>query len=67
MVAFHGHLNYLALDYAQLGDKQAARAELQHAYRSHDPESLWTFRDPEPERIRSDPCYQELVRAVGFQ
>lgn len=57
---------YMARDYAQLGDKEAALAALRRSYQKHDPEALWMFTDPELEPLHSDERYRELVRAIGF-
>jgi TolB-like protein/DNA-binding winged helix-turn-helix (wHTH) protein/Tfp pilus assembly protein PilF len=57
---------YLARDYAELGDREAAVAELERSYRNHDIEVLWLLADPEVESIHSDPRVQRLIRAIGF-
>lgn len=58
---------YLARDYAQLGNKEAAFAELKRSYENHDPEFLWIFTDPELESLHADPRFQNLVQAIRFQ
>ena len=57
---------YLALGYAQLGDRDAAVAELTRSYESHDMEFLWILTDHELDPLRSDPRFQRLIRATGF-
>jgi tetratricopeptide (TPR) repeat protein len=57
---------YVARDYAQLGDREAAIAELTRSYQKHDLEALWMFTDPELDPIRSDPRFQRLILAIGF-
>ena len=64
---FYAHPSlYLARDYMALGDRDAALAQLDRAYRNHDFEALWLLQDPEFRPLRSDPRFQQLVRAVGF-
>jgi tetratricopeptide (TPR) repeat protein len=58
--------SYLARDYAQLGDRDAAIAELNRSYKEHHPEALWMLTDPELEPLRSDPRFQNLILAMGF-
>lgn len=57
---------YVARDYAQLGDRDAAIAELTRSYQKHDVEALWMFTDPELDPLRSDPRFQRLILAIGF-
>jgi TolB-like protein/DNA-binding winged helix-turn-helix (wHTH) protein/Tfp pilus assembly protein PilF len=57
---------YMARDYAQLGDREAAFAELTRSYQKHDPETLWLFTDPELDSLRSDPRFHRLIVAIGF-
>jgi len=57
---------YLARDYAELGDRNSAIAELTGSYQNHDIEALWMFTDPELDPLRSDPRFERLIRAVGF-
>jgi hypothetical protein len=57
---------YLARDYLALGDRDAALSHLEQAYRNHDYESLWLLQTPELRPLRSEPRFQQLVRAVGF-
>jgi TolB-like protein/DNA-binding winged helix-turn-helix (wHTH) protein/Tfp pilus assembly protein PilF len=57
---------YLALDYADLGDREAALAALNKAYENRHFEVLWLLVDPELDPVRSDPRFLELVRKIGF-
>jgi TolB-like protein len=57
---------YLARDYVALGDRDAALAQLEQAYRKHDFEALWLLQTPEFRSLRLDPRFQHLVRAVGL-
>jgi len=57
---------YFARDHVELGDRQAALAELEQSYRNHDLEILWLLTDPEMDPLRSDPRFQKLMREVGF-
>ena len=57
---------YLALDYADLGDREAALAELNKSYENRQLEMLYLLVDPELDALRSDPRFQELIRKVGF-
>jgi tetratricopeptide (TPR) repeat protein len=69
-VKIHKRINrpwyYLALDYADLGDRKAALAALSKAYESRQLELLSLLVDPELDPLRSDPRFQELVREVDF-
>jgi TolB-like protein/DNA-binding winged helix-turn-helix (wHTH) protein/Tfp pilus assembly protein PilF len=60
-------LYYLARDYADLGNRQAALAALNRSYENRDTELLWLLVDPEMDPLRSDPRFQELTKKVGFQ
>ena len=57
---------YLARDYAELGDKAMARHWLRRAFDLHDIEVLYMNADPEFDRMRSDPDFQALSKAIGF-
>jgi tetratricopeptide (TPR) repeat protein len=57
---------YLARDYADLGDRQAALAALNKSYENRDTELLWLLIDPELDPLRSDLRFQELVKKVGY-
>jgi TolB-like protein/DNA-binding winged helix-turn-helix (wHTH) protein/Tfp pilus assembly protein PilF len=57
---------YLALDYADLGDREAALAALNKSYENRQIELLELLVDPELDPLRSDPRFQELVRKAGF-
>jgi TolB-like protein/DNA-binding winged helix-turn-helix (wHTH) protein len=57
---------YLARDYSELEDRNAAIAELTSSYQNHDIEALWMLTDPELDPLRSDPRFQRLIRAIGF-
>jgi hypothetical protein len=70
VIKVHGQyvrpLYYLARDYADLGDRQAALAALRKSYENRDTELLWLLIDPELDPLRSDVRFQELVKKVGF-
>jgi len=57
---------YLARDYIALGDREAALAQLEQAYRKHDFEALWLLQTPEFRSLRPDPRFQQLIREVGL-
>ncbi len=57
---------YLARDYAELGDRDAALAALARSYEDHDIEALWLLTDPELDSLRADARFQRLIRAVRF-
>jgi len=64
---YFGRTHYfLAWDYAQLGDREAAIAELNRSYQDHDLELLWIFTDPAMDPLRSDPRFQHMIQAIGF-
>jgi TolB-like protein/DNA-binding winged helix-turn-helix (wHTH) protein/Tfp pilus assembly protein PilF len=70
VIKVHGQyvrpLYYLARDYADLGDRQAALEALNQSYENRDMELLWILVDPELDPLRSDSRFQELVRKVGY-
>jgi TolB-like protein/DNA-binding winged helix-turn-helix (wHTH) protein/Tfp pilus assembly protein PilF len=70
VIKVHGQyvrpLYYLARDYADLGDRQAALAALNKSYENRELELLWLLIDPELDPLRSDVRFQELVKKVGF-
>jgi serine/threonine protein kinase/tetratricopeptide (TPR) repeat protein len=57
---------WMATVYAALGEKDAAFAELEKAYREHD----WFFQrlrsDPFMDPLRDDPRFKDLVRRLGL-
>jgi TolB-like protein len=60
-------MNYwFAMSYAALGDKDAAFAELERAYRNHD----WFLQrikvDPFADPLRDDPRFDEMVKKLKF-
>jgi tetratricopeptide (TPR) repeat protein len=57
---------YLARDYVELGDREAALVQLEQAYRNHDYEALWLLQDRELRPLHSDPRFQHLIGAVGL-
>jgi TolB-like protein/DNA-binding winged helix-turn-helix (wHTH) protein/Tfp pilus assembly protein PilF len=69
-VKIHERINrpwyFLALDYADLGDRRATLEALNEAYENQQLEVLGVLVDPELDPLRSDPRFQELIRKVGF-
>jgi len=57
---------YLARDYADLGNRDAALAALNKSYENRHLEVLWLLVDPELDPLRSDPRFQELLGKIGF-
>ena len=57
---------YLARDYADLGNREAALAALNKSYENRHLEVLWLLVDPELDPLRSDPRFQELIGKIGF-
>ena len=57
---------WVAINYAALGDKDGAFAELEKAYKNHD----WFLQrikvDPFMDPLRDDPRYEELVERMNF-
>jgi hypothetical protein len=52
--------------YVQLNDKDRAFEWLQKAYEGHEHDLVFANAWPLFDNLRSDPCYQELVRRVGL-
>jgi len=57
---------WVALDYANLGEKDRAFSWLQQAYQQHEPEFVTLKVDPRLDPLRSDPRFTELLRQVGL-
>jgi TolB-like protein/DNA-binding winged helix-turn-helix (wHTH) protein/Tfp pilus assembly protein PilF len=57
---------YLARDYADLGNHEAALAALNKSYENRHLEVLWLLVDPELDPLRSDPRFRELLQKIGF-
>jgi TolB-like protein/DNA-binding winged helix-turn-helix (wHTH) protein len=57
---------YVALDYANLGEKDRAFLLLQQAYLQHEQELMIMKVDPRLDPLRSDPRYGEFLRRVGL-
>jgi len=57
----------MALQYAELGDREKALSLLEEAYRQHSGLLLETLQnDPAYDFLHSDPRYRELVRKIGL-
>jgi hypothetical protein len=57
---------WFAATYAALGEKEAAFAELEKAYQSHDWFMPRIKTDPFLDPLRDDPRFKDLVRRVGL-
>jgi TolB-like protein/DNA-binding winged helix-turn-helix (wHTH) protein/Tfp pilus assembly protein PilF len=57
---------YLARDYSDLGNREAALAELNKAYENRQLEVLYLLVDPELDSLRSDLRFQRLTKEIGF-
>jgi TolB-like protein/DNA-binding winged helix-turn-helix (wHTH) protein/Tfp pilus assembly protein PilF len=57
---------YLARDYADLGNREAALAALNKSYENRHLEVLWLLVDPELDPLRSDPRFRQLIGRIGF-
>jgi TolB-like protein/DNA-binding winged helix-turn-helix (wHTH) protein/Tfp pilus assembly protein PilF len=57
---------YLARDYSDLGNREAALAELNKAYENRQLEVLYLLVDPELDPLRFDPRFQQLTKEIGF-
>ena len=55
----------LALQYAQLGDRQHTLAQLEEAYRQRTTELLWIPYDPAYDFLHADSRYQALIAGFG--
>ncbi len=56
----------LARAYIELGEKEKAFAELNHAYEKRTSGLSWLKVEPQLDPLRSDPRYPELLKKVGF-
>lgn len=61
-----GPTYHFAWDYAQLGDNEQALQWLQKSFQAREIEILGVRNDPEFDSLRSDPRFQQLVRAIGL-
>ncbi|HEX6730278.1 MAG TPA: tetratricopeptide repeat protein, partial [Pyrinomonadaceae bacterium] len=57
---------WTAIHYANLGDKEAAWAELEKGYRNHDWFMPRLKTDPFIEPLRSDPRYKEMLKRLNL-
>ena len=56
----------LALQYAQLGDRDKTLALLEEGYRQRVPDILWTQNDPAYDFLHSDPRYRSIIQRIGL-
>jgi len=56
----------IALEYAQLGDREKALTELEEAYRQHLPQILWIQCDPAFDFLHADPRWRTLIQRIGL-
>jgi tetratricopeptide (TPR) repeat protein len=56
----------LALQYAQLGDREKTLAMLEIGYRQHVPDILWTQNDPAYDFLHSDERYRSIIQRIGL-
>ena len=56
----------LALQYAQLGQKEQTLSLLEAAYREHSPLLLWIQDDPAYDFLHSDERYRAIIKATGL-
>jgi TolB-like protein/DNA-binding winged helix-turn-helix (wHTH) protein len=56
----------LALQYAQLGDKEKTLSLLEEGYRQHSPVLLWIRNDPAFDFVHGDERYRAIVRGIGL-
>jgi TolB-like protein/DNA-binding winged helix-turn-helix (wHTH) protein/Tfp pilus assembly protein PilF len=52
--------------YAELGNKDEAFAWLERAYAAHSQALIWLKVDPEMDKLRVDPRYDDLLRRIGL-
>ena len=57
---------YLAILYAELGDKESAFGSLEKAYAVHDLQLQYLKVEPGFDSLRGDPRFQDLLRRVGL-
>jgi TolB-like protein/DNA-binding winged helix-turn-helix (wHTH) protein len=56
----------LALQYAQLGDKEKTLSLLEDGYRQHSPVLLWIRTDPAFDFLHGDERYRSIIRRIGL-
>ena len=56
----------LALQYAQLGDKEKTLSLLEEGYRQHSPAMLWIRNDPAFDFVHGDERYKTIVNRMKF-
>ncbi len=60
-------LEYLIADLsAMIGETEEAMTWLERAYEERDPQLLLVKVDPSLDPLRSDPCFDDLLRRIGF-
>ena len=55
----------LALEHAQLGDKDQTLTLLEEAYRQHSTDILWVQDDPAYDFLHDDPRYKAIIQKIG--
>lgn len=57
---------YLALVYAQLGNREKALSSLEQGFREHSPLLLWIQLDPAYDFLHADERYRSIIKRVGL-
>jgi TolB-like protein/DNA-binding winged helix-turn-helix (wHTH) protein len=57
---------YLALLYAQLGQKEEALSLLEEGYRQRSPQLLWIQTDPAFDFLHADERYRSIIKRIGL-
>ena len=57
---------YIAIQYADFGDKEQALLWLRRAYDAHSGMLIWISTQPHLDSLRPDPRFKDLLRQVGF-
>jgi hypothetical protein len=57
---------YIALQYAQLGDKEKTLSLLEDGYRERSPLLLWIQTDPAYDFLHGEERYRSIIKGIGL-